>query len=221
LSTTRCTITRKSLELGFLYVSKEIAHLFPSAEVPTRITVLFDEDNKEVELTYNPRYRRLHGLAGFYRKHDAQIGDIVEIEVLDPLKKYRFKLRKSPPELVRPTTKKPEPLLLVGPPINFRGLIYAPINENGVIFLFSKVAEDLGITIEGIQVKFPDAFGKRYERNKGYPITIEFEYKSSDYERHGHPKEGCDLIVCWEHDWKECPIQVIELKSLAKELHSK
>jgi hypothetical protein len=45
-----------------------------------------------------------------------------------------------------------------------RGLTYAPLNENGVIFLFSNVAEDLGITIEGIQVKFPDAFGKRYKR---------------------------------------------------------
>jgi len=149
------------------------------------------------------------------------IGDIVEIDVLDPLRKYRFRFRKSPPELVRPTTKKPEAFPLVGPPINFRGLIYAPINENGVIFLFSKVAEDLGITIEGIQVKFPDAFGKRYEKDKGYPITIEFEYRSSDYERHGHPKEGCDLIVCWEHDWEECPIQVIELKSLIKGLSSK
>jgi len=120
-----------------------------------------------------------------------------------------------------PIKKPTEPVPLVGPPINFRGLIYAPVNENGVIFLFSKVAEDSGITIEGIQIKFPDAFGKRYERDKGYSITIEFEYKSSDYERHGHPKEGCELIVCWEHDWKECPIQVIELKSLVKELSSK
>ena len=45
-----------------------------------------------------------------------------------------------------------------------RGLTYDRLNENGVIFLFSKVAEDLDITIEGIQVKFPDAFGKWYER---------------------------------------------------------
>ena len=102
-----------------------------------------------------------------------------------------------------------------------RDLTYALLSENGVIFFFSKVAEDLGITIEGIQDKFPDAFGKRYEQDKGYPVTIEFEYRSSDYERHGYPKEGCDLIVCWEHDWKECPIQVIELKSLLKELQHK
>ena len=24
----------------------------------------------------------------------------------------------------------------------------------------------------------------------------------------------CDLIVCWEHNWPECPLEVIELKSL-------
>ena len=213
-------ITRKPLELGFMYVSKKDAYLFSSTNVPVKIAALLDDD-REVEITYNPKYRRVHGLAGFYRKHNAQIGDLVEIEVLEPLKKYRFRLKRKPIEEKLPSVKKPGPSPLVGPPINFRGLTYAPLNENGVIFLFSKVAEDLGITIEGIQVKFPDAFGKKYERNKGYPITIEFEYKSSDYERHGHPKEGCDLIVCWEHDWKICPIQVIELKSLVKGLSSR
>jgi len=214
-------ITRKPLELGFMYVSKRDAHFFPSAKDPVKITAVFEEDQKEIELTYNPKYRRIHGLSEFYRKSNAEIGDSVETEALEPLKKYRFRLMKKPVEERLPVTKKPESFPLVGPPINFRGLTYAPLNENGVIFLFSKVAEDLGITIEGIQVKFPDAFGKRYERNKGYPITIEFEYRSSDYERHGHPKEGCDLIVCWEHDWKKCPIQVIELKSLVKGLSSR
>jgi hypothetical protein len=213
----KSAITKKPLQMGFVYISKKDAYVFPSTDVPVKVAALFDEDEKEVELTYNPKYRRIHGLAGFYRKHNAQIGDIVETEVLEPFKKYRFKLKKASAGEEKLPPAKTAPL--VGPPINFRGLTYAPLNENGVIFLFSKVAEDLGITIEGIQVKFPDAFGKRYERSKGYPLTIEFEYRSSDYERHGHPKEGCDLIVCWEHDWKDCPIEVIELKNLIKELH--
>jgi hypothetical protein len=29
---------------------------------------------------------------------------------------------------------------------------------------------------------------------------------------------GCDLIVCWEHGWKKCSIEVMELKILIKEL---
>ena len=51
-------------------------------------------------------------------------------------------------------------------------------------------------------------------------MHIEFEYKSSHFKRHGHLKrmnEGikCDMIVCWEHDWVECPegIEVLELKT--------
>jgi len=221
LFTLDCTITRKTLELGFIYIPKGSVSLVPSADAPVKIVALFDDEDKETELTYSPKYRRIHGLSAFYRKHNAQVGDLVEIDAIEPFKRYRFRFKRTA-ELKQPTIKKPlETAPLVGPPINFRGLIYAPVNENGVIFLFSKVAEDLGITIDGIQVKFPDAFGKRYEKDKGYPITIEFEYKSSDYERHGHPKEGCDLIVCWEHDWKGCLMQVIELKSLVKELPRK
>jgi len=29
---------------------------------------------------------------------------------------------------------------------------------------------------------------------------------------HGHEWSECDLIVCWEHNWPECPVEVIELK---------
>lgn len=222
MTTMKCVITRKPLELGFLYVPKRKAHLFPTAKVPIKVMAVSD-DEREVELTYNSKYRRLHGLTDFYRRHDAQIGDIVDVEVLQPLERYRFRFKKSriSRQKIDFPIKETKRVVLVGPPINFRGFMYAPVNENGVIFLFSKVAEDLGIAIEGIQVTFPDAFGKRYEKQRGYPITIEFEYKSSHFERHGHPKNGCDLIVCWEHDWKECPIQVIELKSLIKKLLTK
>jgi len=212
-------ITRKPLQLGFMYVPKEYAHLFPFTDSPIKITALFDNHDKELELTYNPKYRRIHGLSAFYREYDAHIGDLVKIEVVENLKKYKIQFERQ--SMTQLTTKKTDTYPLVGPPINFRGFMYAPVNENGVIFLFSKVAGDLGITIEGVQVKFPDAFGKQYEKDKGHPVTIEFEYRSSDYQRHGHPKEGCDLIVCWEHDWKECPIKVIELKSIVKELSSK
>ena len=105
-----------------------------------------------------------------------------------------------------------------GPVINFRGLVYAPVEENGVIFLFSKIAEDIGIFIEGIQKGFPDAFGVRYVGEKGYPVNIEFEYKSSNFKFHNHNPKDCDIIICWEHDWKECPVEIIELKETIKKL---
>lgn len=107
---------------------------------------------------------------------------------------------------------------IVGDPINFKGLMYGPLNENGVIFLFSKIHDKLRINIEAIQVTYPDAKGRR-ETAKGWEdVWIEFEYKSSHFKIHKHDPKGCDIIICWEHDWKECPVEVIELKSEIEKL---
>ena len=48
-----------------------------------------------------------------------------------------------------------------GKAIDFRGLRYAPINENGVIFLFGMLAEELGFVVESVQNGFPDCDAKR------------------------------------------------------------
>lgn len=107
----------------------------------------------------------------------------------------------------------------MGEPIDFAGLTNAPIEENGVIFLFGKLHEKMGIRIKAIRKGFPDAIGEVWIKDRLYPRTIEFEYKSSNFVGHGHldaMKKGktCDIIVCWEHDWKDCPkeIYVIELR---------
>jgi predicted transport protein len=110
---------------------------------------------------------------------------------------------------------------VVGKLINFRGLVYSPVEENGVIFLFSKLTKDLNLYIETIRKGFPDCIAKRYVGNGQWEeVNIEFEFRSSDFKRHGHQRSmesgaKCDMIVCWEHDWLECPkeISVIELKS--------
>lgn len=110
---------------------------------------------------------------------------------------------------------------IVGDPINFKGLIYGPLNENGVIFLFSKIHDQLDIKIEAIQATFPDARGRRKKSTKGWEdIWIEFEYKSSTFKSHSHDPKECDIIVCWEHDWEDCPLEVIELKRWVHELRS-
>lgn len=101
---------------------------------------------------------------------------------------------------------------IVGDPINFEGLIYGPLNENGVIFLFSKIHDKLGFNIEAVQAAFPDAKGRRKTQKGWEDVWIEFEYKSSSFKVRNHDPKECDIIVCWEHDWKDCPIEVIELK---------
>lgn len=50
---------------------------------------------------------------------------------------------------------------IVGKLVDFRGLVYAPVNENGVIFLFSKITKDLNLYIETIRTGFPDCIGVR------------------------------------------------------------
>jgi len=107
---------------------------------------------------------------------------------------------------------------IVGDPINFEGLIYGPLNENGVIFLFSKIHDRLGINIEAVQPGFPDAKGRRKSRKGWEDVWIEFEFKSSQFKAHNHDPNECDVIVCWEDDWKDCPIEVIELKTKIEEL---
>jgi hypothetical protein len=37
---------------------------------------------------------------------------------------------------------------------------------------------------------------------------------------HGHPLTGCYVIVCWHHNWPDCPahIEVLEISTLIKSL---
>lgn len=43
-----------------------------------------------------------------------------------------------------------------GSPLDFRGLRHAPINEQGVVFLFGMVAYELGHIVEAVHAAFPD-----------------------------------------------------------------
>ncbi len=111
---------------------------------------------------------------------------------------------------------------IVGDPIHIGGLVYGPLNENGVVFLFSKVQDKLPqpIIIEAIQPTFPDAKGRRKTENGWVDVWIEFEYKCSNFKSHGHDPSACDIIVCWEDDWKQCPIEVVELKTVLRQILS-
>jgi hypothetical protein len=108
-----------------------------------------------------------------------------------------------------------------GPFLNFRGLQHAPINEQGVVFLFGIVAFDLGYVVEGVGVGFPDCEAKRSVSKTGDTwerVRIEFEYRSRNFHEHGHDPSECDVLVCWEHNWSDCPLEVLELKSAIESL---
>ncbi len=106
-----------------------------------------------------------------------------------------------------------------GNPIDFRGLRHQPVNEQGVVFLFGMVAKELGYMVEAVQAGFPDCEAKRQVGpNKWQRVRIEFEFESREFRAHGHPEDGCDVIVCWRHNWPECPLEVVELATVIKSL---
>jgi hypothetical protein len=45
-------------------------------------------------------------------------------------------------------------------------------------------------------------------------VRIEFEQESRNFLKHMHLASECDLIVCWKHNWPECPLEVVELKTV-------
>ena len=111
--------------------------------------------------------------------------------------------------------KKDRPVM--GEPFDRSPMTNAPVNELGVMVLFGMVAARLGLQVESVQGKFPDCVAKRMVApGKWQHLRIEFEYESKNFYLHGHDPNGCDMIVCWKHNWKECPaeIEVIELSRL-------
>jgi len=108
-----------------------------------------------------------------------------------------------------------------GNPIDFRGLRHEPVNESGVVFLFGMVAKELGYLVEALQAGFPDCEAKRQVSvGKWQRVRIEFEFESRNFRDHGHPIEGCDVIVCWRHNWLDCPssLEVVALSTVIQSL---
>jgi hypothetical protein len=81
----------------------------------------------------------------------------------------------------------------------------------------------LGYVVESVQAGFPDCEAKRQIGPKSWQrVNIEFEFESRNFREHGHPLTGCDVIVCWRHNWPDCPahIEVLELCSGIKSLRN-
>jgi Homing endonuclease associated repeat len=108
-----------------------------------------------------------------------------------------------------------------GQPMDFRGLRHEPVNEQGVVLLFGMVAKELGYTVEAVQSAFPDCEAKRQiGLQRWQRVHLEFEFESRNFRDHGHSLTGCDVIVCWRHNWPDCPahLEILELSSLIQSL---
>ncbi len=110
-----------------------------------------------------------------------------------------------------------------GNPTRFAGLPHEPINEQGVVLLFGMLAKKLGYLVENVQTGFPDCEALRLiAPGRWQRVSIEFEFESRNFRDHGHPENGCDVIVCWRHNWHDCPrhLEILELSTVIKSLSS-
>ena len=88
--------------------------------------------------------------------------------------------------------------------------MFTPKNEQGVVLLFGALAGKHEWQVVSIQSAYPDAV---LCDSTGEQWIAEFEFMASNFLNHQHDHRQCDLIVCWENDYPDSPIPIIELKS--------
>jgi hypothetical protein len=110
---------------------------------------------------------------------------------------------------------------LMGALTKLPGLAHEPLNEMGVLVLFAMLSRQLGFIIDAVQAGFPDLLVRiEVQPGRWQYVRVEVEYESRNFKRHGHDALKCDLIVCWRHNWKNCPpnLQVLELSKVVEQL---
>jgi Homing endonuclease associated repeat len=156
------------------------------------------------------QYAEEHGLAVEWK-------DVLDLITANDKKKAERSVMQEPgeqsPKRWRVLIDRP----VYGPPMRSCPLAYCPINEIGVVYLFGSLADELGFMVLHLQMEFPDCEAmRRVVGGKWQPVRIEFEYESRNFLKHMHDAKGCDVIVCWVHNWPECPLEVVELRSVVQ-----
>ena len=139
-------------------------------------------------------------------------GGIENLMSMDVRKK---KKKKIIPKTIIPINEKGDNSK--GEDLNFRGIRYAPVDTRGVIYIFGLVSEELSYIVESFSVDRLCFAGKRnmsMKKEKLEAVNIGFTLNSSDLKSSGHLTKNCQLLVCWKHEWKECPVEVLELSSV-------
>ncbi len=155
-------------------------------------------------------YAQEHGLA-------KEWSDVLKIVNAGQAKGPGLKPKKKGVSLsrgpVRPFPKIMRDRPTYGTPLMPGPLAYGPVNEAGVVYLFGMLAARLGFVVMRIQTEFPDCEAMRQvDKGVWQKVRIEFEFESRNFLKHLHRTEDCDMIVCWTHNWSECPLEVVELK---------
>lgn len=110
---------------------------------------------------------------------------------------------------------------VINEPLTSNNVQFIPQNKKGVIYLFGIISNKLGYILESISSDFPEAEAKRCSGTQELfvrweQLKLHFEYRSLDIKKYEDRLFLCDLVVCWHHDWEECPIPVLSLKAEPK-----
>jgi hypothetical protein len=189
-----------------------------------KLTTFFFEEHSQISL-----WSCVRPFGGWIKALEAashQLDPERESELLSRIRAYTARAalasRATQPAAHRTRSLRPTAAgdgLRYGDFIHFRGLEHAPVNELGVILLFGMICHELGYVVEMVKQEFPDCAAKRQVRPGIWQrVRIEFEFRSRKFRTHGHNPEHCDVIVCWENDWPDCPLEVLELRSASQRL---
>lgn len=150
-------------------------------------------------------YARQEGLEGEWK-------DVMEIITKHLEEEMRPTRTFDSPTIMPSRPRIPKEQVVYGEPMH-APLNCAPTCENGVIFAFGTVAKELGFSVTRMQTACPDCEAlRKIGPNRWVPTKIEFENESRNFLTHMHSLDDADLIVCWTHNWPECPLEVLELK---------
>ncbi|RKX19619.1 MAG: hypothetical protein DRP26_03140 [Candidatus Zixiibacteriota bacterium] len=110
---------------------------------------------------------------------------------------------------------------IVGELIGKRGIVYAPVNQSGVLLIFSRLLDEFEMLVEETADDCSYLIARR-RVDSGRQGVVHWEkikillvYRSSEL-KDNDDIEG-DLLICWHHDWPDCPLEAFQLKSLFKE----
>jgi hypothetical protein len=88
----------------------------------------------------------------------------------------------------------------VGNPVQWPGLIYSPLNIEGVIFALGAVAASTGLLFEEFHKNSQTAICRRKTESGWERLKVAFAVRSSTY---FSPGNDIDLLICWLNDVSE------------------
>lgn len=66
-------------KLGFLYIPAQGQEFMPSKT--EKVSVLLEDENKPIELSYNSDHKRIFGLTSWYNQHKIEAGTLLNVEL--------------------------------------------------------------------------------------------------------------------------------------------